>query len=66
MANFVRRINVPETLRSLEVGEQIVFPFRKITPSAVRSAATKMRAKGYDFDLKQSSKECKTIVTRTK
>lgn len=66
MANFVRRINVPETLRSLEVGEQIVFPFRKITPSAVRSSATKMRAKGYDFDLKQSSKECKTIVTRTK
>lgn len=65
MAKIVRIINTNETLRSLEVGETVVLPFKDVHPNTVRANVSGLRKKsGMDFKVRQLVKEGKTTVTR--
>lgn len=66
MAKYVTYIKVCETLKSLEIGEIIVFPFNKVLPNNVRANVCRLRKRGYDFNIEQSMKDSRTVVQRIK
>lgn len=65
MAKIVRVVNTNETLRSMEVGETVVLPFKDVAPVTVRANVSGLRkTTSMDFKIRQSSKESKSFVTR--
>lgn len=43
---IIKKINVTETLKALQVGEEIVFPYRQTSSSTVRAAAYTINVRG--------------------
>ena len=43
---IIKKINVTETLKALQVGEEIVFPYRQTSSSTVRAAAYAINVRG--------------------
>jgi len=67
MAKIIRVVNTNETLRNMRVGDTVVLPFKDVSPVTVRANVSIMRKnESMDFKVVQSSKECKSTVTRIK
>lgn len=43
---IIKKINVTETLKALQVGEEMVFPYRQTSSSTVRAAAYTINVRG--------------------
>lgn len=43
---IIKKINVTETLKALQVGEEMVFPYRQTSSSTVRAAAYAINVRG--------------------
>ena len=66
MAKVMKVVNVNGTLKALKIGETVVLPFKDVAPVTLRANVSGLRKSlGMDFKITQSTKECKTPVTRT-
>lgn len=67
MAKIIKVVNTNETLRNMRVGETVVLPFKDVSPVTVRANVSGLRKReSMDFKITQSTKECKSTVTRIK
>lgn len=67
MAKLIQRINANASIKGMEVGESLVFPFQKVKPVTIRSNVSRLKkSTGRDYKITQNSIGSKTTVTRLK
>ena len=63
MARIIRRINLIETIDTIEVNEWLSIPWKEASANSIRSAV--WRAKDKRFKVNNDKKHDATIITRT-
>ncbi len=60
----VTKIDWPETLKSIKIGEFQTFTRKEITVSNLRTKASKLRRHGYVFKVESRDNDDYAVVTR--
>ena len=62
MARIIRRINLIETIETIEVNERLSIPWKDASANSIRAAV--WRAKDKSFRVKNDKKHDATVITR--